>query len=235
MAAMTEAVLFDLFGTLIDSGSTEQRDSVSRAVAAELAVDIDAFTSLVQLTFDERVKGQLGGLTETYADLARRVGGSPDSQQVERAVRLRLDLSRKLLGDEGAARILGQLRTCGFRLGVVSDYSAETPTVWESTWLSRTVAAVSFSCELGIRKPDPEMYLHLTRTLGVSPDQCMYVGDGGSRELSGARALGMKTILLCDPREEGRERPDEDLNWDRDRIRSLAEILPCLGIATTGP
>jgi len=201
----------------------------------ELGVDGQAFAQLVRSTFDERVKGELGGLIETYVGLAHRLGGAPDSNQVDRAVQRRLDLSHQLLGDESAAPVLDQLRFSGFRLGVVSDCSIETATIWESTWLSSAVDAVSFSCQLGTRKPDPRNYLKVTRALGVSPDDCVYVGDGGSHELSGARALGMDAVLVADPREEGRERPDEELDWDGDTVSSLAEILARLGIPAGAP
>jgi putative hydrolase of the HAD superfamily len=112
----------------------------------------------------------------------------------------------------------------------VSDCSIETPTIWDDTWLSHALDAHSFSCQLGVRKPDPTIYLSATRTLGVSPEECLYVGDGGSHELSGAKALAMHAVLISDPREDGRERPDEEINWTGDRITSLREISPLLGI-----
>jgi putative hydrolase of the HAD superfamily len=227
---MIRAVLFDLFGTLVESGSMSDRESVSHQVAAELCVDGQAFAELVRSTFDSRMKGELGGLTDTYVELARRLGGSPQPKQVDRAIEIRLNFSRQLLGDTSAAPVLDHLRSVGFRLGVVSDCSIETPTIWDATWLSSLLDAISFSCQLGVRKPHPEMYLEATRTLGVSPGECLYVGDGGSHELSGAKALGMHAVLVADPREDGRERPDEEIDWTGDRISSLSEISSLLGI-----
>ena len=54
------------------------------------------------------------------------------------------------------------------------------------------VALISY--EQGICKPDPAMYQRMIEQLGVAPDECLYVGDGGSRELYGARDAGMKAL-----------------------------------------
>ena len=50
------------------------------------------------------------------------------------------------------------------------------------------------SYEQGICKPDHEIYKRAMDTLFVSPKECLYVGDGGSKELFAARELGMKTL-----------------------------------------
>ena len=81
--------------------------------------------------------------------------------------------------------------------------------MWSATWLREAVDAVSFSCVLGTRKPHERNYLSVTEELGVDARSCVCVGDGGSQELSGALALGMRPILLGDPRERGNEQPDE--------------------------
>ncbi len=33
--------------------------------------------------------------------------------------------------------------------------------------------------------------------LGVTPEECVFIGDGGSEELEGARDLGMATIMIA--------------------------------------
>jgi putative hydrolase of the HAD superfamily len=32
--------------------------------------------------------------------------------------------------------------------------------------------------------------------LKVTPEECVYVGDGGDNEIAGARGLGMHTVLI---------------------------------------
>jgi putative hydrolase of the HAD superfamily len=84
-----------------------------------------------------------------------------------------------------------------------------------------------FSSELGIKKPDPEIYLKACQLLGVEPQRCLYVGDGGSHELSGASELGMDALLLDVPGEEfGEEfRPDAQ-DWQGPSVEALAQVVP---------
>jgi epoxide hydrolase-like predicted phosphatase len=52
---------------------------------------------------------------------------------------------------------------------------------------------VVLSGELGIRKPDPEIYAVAVERLGVTADRCVFVDDLGGN-LKPAKALGMTTI-----------------------------------------
>ena len=49
------------------------------------------------------------------------------------------------------------------------------------------------SSKIGLRKPDPRIYELMCETLGVDPDQCIYIDDLGIN-LKPARAMGMTTI-----------------------------------------
>jgi len=51
------------------------------------------------------------------------------------------------------------------------------------------------SSKLGIRKPDPRIYLHACELLGVEPANCVYLDDLGIN-LKPAKALGMQTIKV---------------------------------------
>jgi putative hydrolase of the HAD superfamily len=55
--------------------------------------------------------------------------------------------------------------------------------------------AVIESAKLGIRKPDPRIYLLMCETLGVAPQECVYLDDLGGN-LKPARAMGMTTIKV---------------------------------------
>jgi putative hydrolase of the HAD superfamily len=51
------------------------------------------------------------------------------------------------------------------------------------------------SSKIGIRKPDPRIYLMMCEKLGVTPDTCVYLDDLGGN-LKPARAMGMTTIKV---------------------------------------
>jgi putative hydrolase of the HAD superfamily len=227
--AVPAASIFDLFGTLVPSASMEKRDAISHELAEILGVDRQAFAEIVRSTFDERMRGEIGDLRRTYTTLSERLGGAPDLDRADEAIARRLEFSHELLGVRDAEPVLSRLRHDCYLLGIVTDCSVETPEVWVATWLGGAVDAVSFSCVLGTRKPHERNYLAVTEELGVDASSCVHVGDGGSQELSGARALGMRPVLLSDPREHGNERPDEEIGWSGEVITSIADVLDLVG------
>jgi len=115
------------------------------------------------------------------------------------------------------------LRKSGFKIGLISDCTYEIPLIWEETSLSPHFDNVIFSCNFGIKKPDPRIYHLACKKSKVKPKNCLYIGDGSSRELSGALNVGMFPILIRSPSEKDSVRIDEE-NWDGPRISSLSEI-----------
>ncbi|BDZ47961.1 hypothetical protein GCM10025867_02020 [Frondihabitans sucicola] len=224
------AVLFDLYGTLAPGGTKELRDAVSREVAADLDVDVDRFAEAVRESFPGRTLGQTGSLDETLRTLAADLGGAPDSVAVGRAVERRVEMTRSLIDSTWALDVLDELRHRGLPLGLVSDCSVETALVWDTTALSARFDAHAFSCEHGVKKPDPRLYRVVTQALGVDPAECLYVGDGGSSELPGAAALGMRAVWLDHPGNQG---GTNGVSWDGETIGELGGILPLLAPATT--
>ncbi len=224
----SRVIIFDLCGTLLPGGSRLRRDTIAFQMADVLEVDRKKLADVVRDTFDERVRGTMGGLSETISELAQRVGGSPTSRQVALAADQRLEFSRELLSDKYSAAYLSQLKARGCRLGIVTDCSAETPLTWNSSWLNDVIDVVTFSCEIGVRKPTPEIYLAATRRLNVQPEECVFIGDGGSNELYGAQELGMAATMLIDPNLLDTDRFDTVSSWDGAIITSLAELVNVL-------
>ena len=77
----------------------------------------------------------------------------------------------------------------------------------------------AFSAVHGIKKPAAELYRVATDALGVAPEQCVYVGDGGSTELPGAAELGMRAVWLDHPGNQGGA---ADPDWSGESIAELA-------------
>jgi len=53
-----------------------------------------------------------------------------------------------------------------------------------------------FSCHVGLVKPEPEIYNMAMRNLNVQAQDSIFVGDGGSNELKGARNCGLTTVMI---------------------------------------
>lgn len=54
-----------------------------------------------------------------------------------------------------------------------------------------------FSGQVGVAKPNPEIYKIAAKRLGVEPEECIYIDDDDYR-VEGAKAAGMQTILYKD-------------------------------------
>ncbi|MER2221937.1 MAG: HAD family hydrolase, partial [Rhodococcus sp. (in: high G+C Gram-positive bacteria)] len=51
-----------------------------------------------------------------------------------------------------------------------------------------------FSCDVGLLKPDPAIFRLSLENLHVHPAEALFVGDGGSREMQGAKQTGLGTV-----------------------------------------
>ncbi len=70
--------------------------------------------------------------------------------------------------------------------------------------------ALTFSDEIGLTKPRPEVFWHTLEALGVCPKEAAHIGDLPETDLAGARRAGMRAILFLgvSRREDGREMAD---------------------------
>lgn len=233
------AIVFDLNDTLVHGGTRDLRDTVSRAMARDLGVEPDAFAAAVRASFDARCRGALGDVHETVFALAAGLGARPGPAAVHAAAERRFDMERSLL--VAAPRVLGmldRLRRFGYRLGLISDCSAETPLLWRQSPLAERIEVTVFSCDLGVRKPDPSLYLAAAAGLGVPPHECLYVGDGASDELAGAQRAGMAVVRVALETEDPAQAADRiELHgarpWDGPVLDDIADLLAYLTVDST--
>jgi putative hydrolase of the HAD superfamily len=185
------AIVFDFFGTLTDPGAEAGRRASFTATAAALGVPAESFWREMGASFPERIVGRHGGTRETLRAIARRCGVEPTEGRLDAAVTAQLAGAELVRPPRpGVLGLLDRLRADGFRIGLISDCSSELYESWPSTPYAPRVDAAVFSWHEGCRKPDPRLYAAVSARLGVSPADCWYIGDGGSREHDGARRAG---------------------------------------------
>lgn len=223
------AVLFDYFGTLTPTVLSMISEDEQRDLAGSLNVDGAEFEDAWRSSFVERSTGRTGDLAATIRLLVERVGGTPTDEGIANATRIRATAYRRSATPRPeAVDVLRELRERGLRLAVVSDCSDELVAMWPELPVAEYVDATVFSAVEGTRKPDPLMYRRACERLGVDPSSCVYVGDGGSGELTGAAAMGMRAVLLADDDWADGHRYDAD-DWQGESIRRLTEVPRLLG------
>jgi putative hydrolase of the HAD superfamily len=86
-------------------------------------------------------------------------------------------------------------RDSGIRTGLVSN--SWSTSHYDRDLLARLFDIAVISAEVGLHKPQPEIYLLASKRLGVEPEQCVFIDD--LREnCAGAEAVGMTAILHRD-------------------------------------
>ena len=220
------AVLFDFFGTLTQAIS---RGPAHAHIARWLGCDPRAFTSALDRTFLERARGGYGTAQQSLRRVAEEAGALPGRTRVAVALPVRVAAVRadtRLRAE--AVPVLRGLRERGLRTGLISDCTHELPRYLPAMPIAPLLETCVYSIEVGACKPDPRMYLTACERLAVEPAECLYIGDGGSQELSGARAVGMTAVRLA-ARDLGRHlRFNGEQGWTGHTARTLREAVTYL-------
>lgn len=89
--------------------------------------------------------------------------------------------------------LLKRLSTAGYALHALSNYPPWYTMIEERLCLSRFLEWSFVSCELGVRKPDPEIYSRACDRLNIAPADALFVDDR-EENCVGARDVGLDAI-----------------------------------------
>jgi putative hydrolase of the HAD superfamily len=97
----------------------------------------------------------------------------------------------------GAGRAVRELARAGLALGIVSN-TGRTPgavlrRLLERYGLLGYFGAVSYSDEVGLRKPDPGIFRATLARTTVAPSEALHIGDNPEADIVGAGAVGMRS------------------------------------------
>ena len=229
-AAGVEAVVFDWGGTLTPFHSIDLLD-LWRVAARRLAPDrveevASALAAAESAWWTRAVTENRSGTTaEVVAAAAAATGLDLDAALHEEALTAHLQAwTPHTVTDPQAAPLLAELRRRGIRTGLLSN--THWPREWHERWLARDgvlelLEARVYTSDLAHLKPHPEAFHAVLDALGgVEPSRTVFVGDRPFDDISGAKRLGMRAVLL--PNDVV---PAYDVQPDA-TIRELAELLP---------
>ena len=217
-------VLLDALGTLVELQPPAPR---LRARLAEAGFDVS----------DERAAAGISAEIEYY--LAHHLEGSDRASLEDLRDRcaavlmdaLHLDgldhptARRALMGAlefrpyDDAIPALNALRADGHGLMVVSNWDCALPDWLAPSGLLELVDGVVTSAEVGVAKPDAQVFRRALQLAGVGADQAVHVGDSPDNDVKGARSAGIRAVLV---QRDGQ--PPQGM----EHIRSLRELVPLL-------
>ena len=191
---MIRAVIFDMFETLITHYHNQGSLYFGSQMAMVAGIPEERFQSVWRPSEYDRTVGRV-----TLEQILEQILWVNQCYSE--------DILNKIVGKRIAAKeecfrhihpeiipMLTELRRRGLLVGLISNCFSEEAEVIRRSELLTYFDDVYLSCEQGIQKPDEEIYKRCVDSFAVKPEECVYVGDGGSNELETARRLGMRAV-----------------------------------------
>jgi putative hydrolase of the HAD superfamily len=234
-----DTVLFDLDDTLHDDSFAYK--SAARTVADALARSHGVDAQALFEAYDGTAMGFWAALTAEH--LTRSIGderermwyealrmvGLDDPDLAKRAAQAYIEARADVLAlAPGALELLTALRERGCKLGLVTNGFAETHhDKIDRLGLRERMDGFFLADEVGMVKPDPELFRHACAELGSLPERTAMVGDRYERDVRGAHDAGLFTVLIdvhAIPLPEGAPPPDAI-------VATIADVLGVLPLA----
>ncbi|HXF97336.1 MAG TPA: HAD family hydrolase [Gaiellaceae bacterium] len=224
---MLRAVLFDVDFTLFRPGPELGPEGYRRigerhGLALDPARYADARAAAIEKLQHERTLVHDEEIWVAFTEqIVLGMGGEPGAARAcaEEMVR-EWERHENFTLYEDALPVLDELRAHGLKIGLVSNGQRDLEAFAAHHGL--VVDALVGSRSHGRIKPHPSIFVAALEALGVGPAEAAMVGDSYEDDVEGARALGMRAILVDrDGRYPGAE----------DRIDSLLALPAALGLA----
>lgn len=186
---MIKAVIFDMFETLITHYACPLY--FSQQMADDADIPVENFLSMWRPSESDRSIGKIS--FEGIIEKILRENNCYSEKLLNDIVAKRVETKRECFKQmhKDIVPMLKALKEKGILIGLISNcFSEEAIAIRESEVFPLfDIACMSY--EQGVQKPDEEIYYRCMNKLGVKPEECLYIGDGGSYELETARKVGM--------------------------------------------
>ena len=208
---MYRAVIFDLFETLITDWGHEKY--TKRKMSDDLCIPFSAFSQVWEQLHLQQYRGGI-----TFEDSIRYVCRQCGVPAEEETIRHMTELRKKTKAacfdclHPDILPMLRSLRERGYKLCLLSNCSGEEVETVRDSVLAPLFDECILSHETGLCKPETAIYRLAADRLGAAPADCVFIGDGGSRELYGALEAGMHPHralwYICQMPDPIREQPE---------------------------
>lgn len=96
----------------------------------------------------------------------------------------------------GVEDTFAELKERGYRIGIISNWGRGLTELLEGLGLGPYIDSVTASAEVGMHKPEPDIFRHALSSLSVSAENAMHVGDHPVADAAGCSAVGMHPVLI---------------------------------------
>ena len=223
-------MVFDLFGTLADE-PTSKSIITNQIISAKFNIPYGEFEKYWQDSVIDRLSGSLESTNTYFSVMLSELGITVDSSLIDFAVGARRLFATEVLQPrESATHSISELKRLGFQIGMVSNCGIEIVEAWQNSKFPSLIDHSILSAKVGLIKPDPQIYSLVCERLKINANECLYIGDGGDWELTGAESFGMTAALL----QTAYELPEEvsykleAITWQGLKIENLGQVTELL-------
>jgi putative hydrolase of the HAD superfamily len=191
-----KAVLFDLFHTLV---TVAPKTKSIPPTWEDLGLSREQYEKRWFDDTDGRALGHIKDPVEVIRVVIHDIDPTIPMERVEWAAKRRAARFEEALTaavEPATVAAVERVRAAGVKVVLVSNACAGEIEAWPRSPLAPHFDAAVFSCHVGMVKPDRDIYEHALGLAGVGARDAIFVGDGGSDEHRGARAVGMRTALV---------------------------------------
>lgn len=207
---MIKAVIFDMYETLITH--FESPVYMGKQIAEEIGIKEQKFREIWDTSDDDRTLGK-----RTFEDVIEEillVNGCYSTELFERIVTKRKASKIECFNHIHAEIIpmFESLKERNIKIGLITNCYFEESDLIRNSVFFEYFDSVNMSCEVGLKKPDVEIFKKCMNELAVKPKDSLYVGDGGSFELETALSLGMHPLQAAWYLKDGVNQPAKRKN-----------------------
>ena len=112
-----------------------------------------------------------------------------------------------------------------YKVGIITNgMSSVQKAKVKAAGLDKIVDMILIGGDVGLRKPDPALYLEGCRRIGCLPEEAYYVGDNIPKDIYGSKAVGMTPVYIW---------RDDSIPCDLEgvphiyKIEEVLEVIPC--------
>ena len=240
---MYETCIFDLYGTLVDIRTDENKEELWEKLSLFYAFYGAFYTPEELARSYKRLTGEMTAgheelrrdsheafpeirIEEVFRALFEEKGIAPDEPLVRHAGQFFRILSMEFIRlYDGTEEMLSAVKESGRKIYLLSN-AQRIFTEYEMNALGITkyFDGIFISSDEGCKKPDLKFFRKLIDTCGIDPERAVMVGNDGICDIEGAKRAGLGTVYVHSDISPAEDAPDADYvlpQMDMEQIRKI--------------
>ncbi len=195
----------------LTGGNLKQRTETEIQQARDAGLHYLAQDHLIQ-----SVEAEIQNFFDYYSIISDKLDLGLSEEERNQIARDRACNMENYIPYPGIGEVLSTLSKT-YQLGIISDTWPSIEPQLEYIGVSQYLSFTTFSCFVGVFKPDKRIYLDALNKCGVPAEETVFIDDA-VRNLDGAVALGITPILIA-------ANPASDVETNYTKIRDLRELI----------